>query len=582
MGFPIPPQTIAVICVIAGLFLLFLLIAVRDALYRKKQLTNELRSRFGKPGRMKHSEEQLRAAGCYSAKFHNNNFRIDDITWNDLEMDTLYADMDTAVSFCGEEVLYDMLRTPSFSADELHRRDTLISYFADHAEEREELQRAFSQIGRAGRRSLWEHMEKLESLPEKSVVPFIAAALLSAASVVLIFFHPLAGVAALVFMMILNGILHHRENRKIENSLKALDHIIRLIRGSEKGAGVSASELDEYTGKMRKLSGKLSQIRRRSIALVNGSSAETGVSALLSYFNSFFMLDLISFYSVLRSIKENKETIRELSGTAGLLDASIAAASWRKTFSVWSVPEFSAAEDLVFNGLYHPLMRDAVPNDIDTSRSILITGSNASGKSTFLKAVTINAILAQSICTCTAVSAKLPFFRVMTSMAVRDDLSAGRSFYMAEIRSIKRILEQAGEKAGTERLSDDPCSKKSGGYPLLCALDEVLRGTNTVERIAASSSILQTLSQRNVLVFAATHDIELTQILKGSYRNMHFDENMTDGSISFPYRLLEGPSGTRNAIALLEISGFENEITEASRKAAEHFEQTGGWESIVS
>ena len=98
-------------------------------------------------------------------------------------------------------------------------------------------------------------------------------------------------------------------------------------------------------------------------------------------------------------------------------------------------------------------------------------------------------------------------------MALKDDLLGRESYYLAEIRSLKRILDETGEE-----------------YPVLCFVDEVLRGTNTVERIAASAQILESLSGRNVICFAATHDIELTYILEDDYENYHV--NVDDGHIN--------------------------------------------------
>lgn len=87
---------------------------------------------------------------------------------------------------------------------------------------------------------------------------------------------------------------------------------------------------------------------------------------------------------------------------------------------------------------------------------------------------------------------------------------------------------------------------------MLCFVDEVLRGTNTVERISASTEILKSLSAEQVLCFAATHDVELTELLAKEYDNYHFEEEIVEGDVRFNYRLLTGKATTRNAIKLLE------------------------------
>ena len=207
------------------------------------------------------------------------------------------------------------------------------------------------------------------------------------------------------------------------------------------------------------------------------------------------------------------------------------------------------------------MIQEPVKNSISTDRGVLLTGSNASGKSTFLKTMALNAILAQTIHTCLAGCYEAPFFRVLSSMALRDDLGSGESYYIVEIKSLKRILDaSAGEDV-----------------PLLCFVDEVLRGTNTVERIAASTQILKSLSGRNILCFAATHDIELTELLKEEYNNYHFEEEIRDGDIFFNYKLMSGKATTRNAIKLLELMGYDEKIIQEAVGQAEHFIRTGSW-----
>ena len=114
--------------------------------------------------------------------------------------------------------------------------------------------------------------------------------------------------------------------------------------------------------------------------------------------------------------------------------------------------------------------------------------------------------------------------------------------------------------------------------PLLCLVDEVLRGTNTTERIAASASILRALARPHVFAVAATHDIELTYLLDGTYRNMHFEESADDEDVHFTYLLREGRAASGNALTLLERNGYPEDITRAARRMKDGFLETGEWE----
>ena len=148
----------------------------------------------------------------------------------------------------------------------------------------------------------------------------------------------------------------------------------------------------------------------------------------------------------------------------------------------------------------------------------------------------------------------------MDAMAVRDQIKDGDSYFVVEIKSLRRILSAISQ----ERF-------------LLCFIDEILRGTNTIERIASSAALLSYLNSQPVLCMAATHDIELTQLLS-DYQQFHFREEMTDKGMVFPYRLMEGPSTTRNAIRLLEMMDFPASVTKRADNLAAHFTDTGSWE----
>ena len=157
---------------------------------------------------------------------------------------------------------------------------------------------------------------------------------------------------------------------------------------------------------------------------------------------------------------------------------------------------------------------------------------------------------------------KAPFLRVFSSMALTDDLVKGESYFIVEIRSLKRIMDAASD--GT-------------GIPVLGIVDEVLRGTNTIERISASSQILRRIAGEEMIIFAATHDIELTYILDGVYRNLHFEEEVREKDVVFNYKLVEGRALSRNAIALLKIAGYDESVVTGARAQAERFEKTGEW-----
>ncbi len=258
----------------------------------------------------------------------------------------------------------------------------------------------------------------------------------------------------------------------------------------------------------------------------------------------------------------NEAELTRLFETAGFLDAMIAASSFRVLMRDWCVPELTSEGGpfLSMREVYHPMLDNPVKASISENRSVLITGSNASGKSTFIKTLAINAILAQTIDTVMAEEYRASFFQVASSMALRDDIFSKESYYIVEIKSLKRIADRIGS-----------------GTPMLCFVDEVLRGTNTLERIAASAEILSDFASKNAICFAATHDIELTHILESRYSNYHFQEYVEGDQVLFDYKLYEGRAVSKNAIRLLKMLGYADRITERAEERARHFEQTGEW-----
>lgn len=155
------------------------------------------------------------------------------------------------------------------------------------------------------------------------------------------------------------------------------------------------------------------------------------------------------------------------------------------------------------------------------------------------------------------------FFKVYSSMALKDDLLSKESYYMVESKSLKRIMDAKSEKEN-----------------IICFIDEILRGTNTIERIAASSRILKFLAKDGYKVIAATHDLELTDILKNYYLNYHFSESILEDEIVFDYKINKGRTKTRNAIKILQILGYDENVIKEANESANDFMESNKWEVI--
>ena len=179
----------------------------------------------------------------------------------------------------------------------------------------------------------------------------------------------------------------------------------------------------------------------------------------------------------------------------------------------------------------------------------MITGSNMSGKSTFLRTLAINSILAQTIYTCFADEFISPILKQFSSIRIDDNLFDGKSYYFQEVNIMGSLLEQV----------ESP-------HQNLFILDEVFKGTNTIERIASGKAILSYLNRKENIVVVSTHDIELADMLDNEYDLYHFTETVEKNELHFDHSIKAGQLRTRNAIKILELSNYPVDVIREARQ----------------
>lgn len=527
--------------------------------WAKKKLLKKLEASFGKepvkdyfPGDM----EYIRTFYDACRSNEPDRFHVDETTWKDLDMDDVFKRVNACQCTAGEQYLYYMLRTPMKQPEYQEQRD-LIRLMDTRPETRINLQLLLSRISSDRDVDLTTIFYPTDNSPFWLIIYCLIVLMLAASVLAVIFlgvtyiFLPLVIMAATVWF-------HTFRRDRCEHEIRRVNYCVSLILSLNRLKKEKLPGLDPY------LSDACDHLNHMKPILRSGP--------VLSAFNMdmyqaaafhILMIDLFAFELLKKRLAKYHDHFLAVHKAIGRLDASVAIASCRAELPVWCEPEIDYAAEhpyLRMEGMVHPLLKNPVPNDLIPEKSMLITGSNASGKSTCLRTAVICAIMAQTLCTCTCGSYTGSIFRIYTSLALSDNLLAGESYYIAEIKSLKRILDE----------------RNQDGF-ILCAIDEVLQGTNTIERIAASAEILKALNHPGILCLIATHDSELCAISGGDYQLAHFEETVSDQQIHFDYKLKPGPAETRNAILLLKLMGFDNAIVSAASGRADNYIKTGKW-----
>ncbi len=213
-------------------------------------------------------------------------------------------------------------------------------------------------------------------------------------------------------------------------------------------------------------------------------------------------------------------------------------------------PELAPTARLEARDLGHPLVADGhrVGNDVslpEGGRALVVTGSNMSGKSTLLRALGVNVVLATAGAPVCATKASFGPARVATSMRIEDSLEEGVSHFYAELRRLKRVID---------------LSRFPSQAPVLFLLDEILHGTNSRERVLGACAVVRELVARGALGAVSTHDLGITALgeeLGGKVQNVHFEEQVQGEAMTFDYVLRPGIVQSSNALRLMRAVGID-------------------------
>lgn len=515
----------------------------------KKLRRQRLKEDFGKNPFKENNDDNMDKIGIYHEEILKNNEEdlVDDITWNDLEMDKVFKRINNTKSYIGEQVLYHNLHKCNASG-EWHNYENQIFYLTDNENQRIEIEEKLLAIGK---RNEDYYLPSFLFNPESWKVK--NSFLLHLLQLLLVIFIVLAIIkdniiftGGLVIVIMINFLIYFSMKQKYEGylySLGSLKQILEfsrwMVKDEERRELFSTEEVIEAVEELQGLSKLILRWQGRKYASMSGDL----MGLCGEYLMGITLCDIAVFNHIMRIIDKKQDKVLRILEFTGTIDQTISVASFRKSEDTWCCPEFWNNHGISGEGIGHPLIEKPVLNDFTLNNRAIITGANASGKSTFMKAMAINVILSQTIHTAIAASFKLPGLKVMTSMSLRDDILSHESYYIREAKYLRRMLEG-----------------KRGKVPVLCVIDEMLKGTNTTERLAASSAILEYFMNVDNYVLVATHDMELVYDMKDKYENYYFESQVTDKDIKFDYHIHRGVGGSSNAIALLSLLNFPQRI----------------------
>ncbi|MDP2301716.1 MAG: hypothetical protein Q8N03_04750 [Ignavibacteria bacterium] len=504
----------------------------------KKKRIKYLNDNWGKSSDKHRNFDLISSYHNILNSYNDVNF-VDEKTWNDLQFDSIFSKLDRNISGIGQQYLYHIMHRYEGDENRLQKRFKMIKHLKGNQQLREKIQ--ISLFGLTGISSYFiANLILNKELPGTKYYPlFYLCSALTFASLLLIAVNGnflFISLALLLTNLVINKMFSNRVYEYFTGFSSLNSLIISAISIGKLNPDLLIDEIE----RLKKQRHLLISLKKKLGYLVIDKEAlsEFGI-VLIEYLNMFFLFDIIAYYRSVNTLFKHQDEIHETFKCVGGLDAYISVASYLQENPAYSIPIFNNSGIIEFSNLYHPLLKGAVSNSLQNfEKSALITGSNMSGKTTFIKTVGINFILSQTLYFSLSSELNIPKLIVKSAIHRNEDLEIGKSYFFVEIETINNFI-----KLGDNR----------GDYLFL--IDEIFRGTNTIERLASSTAVLKHLDKRNK-VLVTTHDIELQELLNNNFNMYHFSEQVAFEKYFFDYKIKEGPCSSGNAIKLLEIMGY--------------------------
>ena len=502
----------------------------------------------------KDTEESLVDGMLLASTLQPTDSQVDDQTWYDLALHKVFDQLNYTQSSIGAEALYQKMRLLTFQPDDSLRE--LEEFFERQPDLRLRVQVIMNQLGKKNHnmaRSIVANPGNQDSRIYLSLYIFLAC--LPVLSLFFLPFFKIQAFSVLIASVTFNIIFSSIRNWSNKTRLDQVSYLVRLFASAEKLSRLALP-------KQEALKQAVQPFKKTKVisSILQSPTGNSEMEIILIYLNFLFLIPQIAQVYIYNQVKSYQKEAQETINLLGELEVAISLLRHKRDGKLVCHPCFKQDGGIKGKGIYHPLIANPVVNDVSFEKNMVIRGDNASGKSTYLKMVAINCILAQGLGFAYGESFELPYGHVMTSMDVSDDIEVGDSYFITESKTILRMIENL---------------KKPGFHYFF--IDELFKGTNTIERIGAGLGIVRWLSGRNCLYMISSHDIELVVASGAVNDNYHFDSRYVDGKIVFDYHIKQGAAVTKNAVNTLKSLHFPSEITLTAQELIEQYEETGKW-----
>ncbi|WP_250455390.1 MutS-related protein [Clostridium tertium] len=538
-----------------GIFLFIIFIVISSNLFDKSRKFNEILYLISSWPNAYDSKFDFNKIHKFYYEYgpkslNENTFHdIDDKTAHDLNVDEVFKKISNCSSTPGEQMLYYILRTPKTNSAELIERNKIIDKFKNDENLRSTIQQIFSNLGKQRKGEIFNLFNTETFVNKSKVLLYNLIALSSVVALVWFIIDGADKIPTFIGIFAIYMFISLRTASEIEYELTSLQYLGDFIRASKELSKIDDPTLKDEIDKIKERVDLFSKIDKKTLFIYSQGALDIFIETI----NALFLTRIRSYYSIINIIKKNRQELIELYALVGKIEAYISVSSYRTKLKNYSLPNFTDNKNNLFKieNACHPLLEDGIPNSINlNNKGVILTGSNMSGKSTFMRTLALNMLLAQSIYTCLCDDYNASFFRVMSSLSISDDVLSGTSYYLEECNAVLRILNSLDEEV-----------------PAFCIIDEIFKGTNPIERIATSKQILKYIMNRNALSIVATHDLELAETCNDKYLKYYFCEDVDENEgLIFDFKLKEGICNTGNAIKLLSYLGYPNEIINDSIK----------------